>query len=152
MNAEKDYEDLLRLFNRHKVRYCIVGAYAVAFYARPRYTKDMDLLVEPSPANAERVLKALQEFGFRSLKLSGKDLTAKGRIVQLGYEPLRIDLVTSIEGVDFQQVWEHRKQGRYGSQKAFFIGLNELIRNKKKSNRRQDQADIELLRSARRRT
>ena len=152
MNAEKDYEDLLRLFNRHKVRYCIVGAYAVAFYARPRYTKDMDLLVEPSPANAERILKALQEFGFRSLKLSGKDLTAERRIVQLGYEPLRIDLVTSIEGVDFQQVWKHKKQGRYGSQKAFFIGLNELIRNKKESNRRQDQADIELLRSAKRRT
>ena len=144
--AERDFEELLKLFNKHRVRYCIIGAYAVAFHARPRYTKDMDILVEPSIGNGQRIVRALKEFGFGGLKLKPEDFVQPGRFVQLGYEPVRIDLLTSIEGCAFDQVWTHRARGQYGNVRTFFIGRNELIRNKKLSARHQDHADLELLR------
>ena len=142
MKVEKDYEELLKLFNKHNVRYCIVGSYALAFYVRPRYTKDMDILVEPSTKNAHRILKALQEFGFGSLPLSEQDFMEKGRIIQLGYEPVRIDLITSIEDMDFKKIWQNRALGQFGRQQVHFIGLKELITCKKISNRSQDRADL----------
>ncbi len=145
MKVEKDYEELLQLFNKYSVKYCIVGAYALAFYARPRYTKDMDILVEPSAENARRVLESLNEFGFGSLQLSEQDFIELGQIIQLGYEPVRIDLITSIEGMDFQEIWKNRTLGRYGRQQVPFIGLNDLIACKKIAKRSQDLADLEVL-------
>jgi len=147
MKTEKDLEELLRLFNKNKVRYCIVGAYAVAFHAEPRYTKDMDIFVEPDKDNANRIIKSLKEFGFGSLSLEEKDLIRKGKIIQLGYEPLRIDLMTSIDGCGFKEAWDGKAIGVYGKQKAIFIGLNELIKNKKKTGRKQDEVDISILKS-----
>jgi predicted nucleotidyltransferase len=149
--TEKDYEELLRLLNKHKVRYCIVGAFAVAFYAIPRYTKDMDIFVEPSKQNANRILNALSEFGFESLKLSTDDFIHKGRIIQLGYEPIRVDVITSIEGCTFDEVWKNKKKGSYGKEKSYFIGLDELIRNKRSLKRKQDKADLEVLLAAKKR-
>lgn len=143
--AERDFEELLGLFNKSRVRYCVIGAYAVAFHVRPRYTKDMDLLVEPSLENGRKIVEALKEFGFGSLKLQPGDFAKPGRIVQLGYEPVRVDLLTSIAGCTFEQVWKHRVRGKYGKQRTFFIGRDELIRNKQLSGRHQDQADIETL-------
>lgn len=145
MKVEKDYEELLKLFNKHNVRYCIVGSYALAFYARPRYTKDMDILVEPSTQNARRILEALQEFGFGSLPLSEQDFTEPGMIIQLGYEPVRIDLITSIEDMDFKKIWQNRARGQFGRQHVPFIGLQDLITCKKITNRSQDRADLEML-------
>ena len=147
MKTEKDFEELLKLFNKNKVRYCIVGAYAVAFYAEPRYTKDMDIFVEPDKDTARRIIKSLAEFGFKSLTLEEKDFIRKGKIIQLGYEPVRIDLITSIEGCDFKEVWKNRAIGFYGKQKVIFIGFDELIKNKKKSGRKQDSVDISILMS-----
>jgi hypothetical protein len=143
--VEKDYEEFLGLLNKRKVKYCIVGAYALAFYAAPRYTKDLDVFMEQSRDNAKKVIKALHEFGFADLKLTEADLMEPKTIVQLGYEPIRIDLVTSIDGCSFEQAWKNRTKGRYGKAKVFFIGLSELIRNKKAAGRKQDQADFELL-------
>jgi len=145
MKVEKDYEDLLRLFNKNKVKYCIIGAYAVAFYGRPRYTKDMDILIEPEVKNAEKIVKALDEFGFKNCGLQVKDFTEKGRIIQLGYEPIRVDIITSILRVDFEDIWKNKKKGVYGSQKVFFIALKDLIKIKKISNRKQDKVDLEIL-------
>ena len=145
MKVEKDYEDLLRLFNKNKVKYCIIGAYAVAFYGRPRYTKDMDILIEPEVKNAEKIVKALDEFGFKNCGLQVKDFTEKGRIIQLGYEPIRVDIITSISRVDFEDIWKNKKKGVYGSQKVFFIALKDLIKIKKISNRKQDKVDLEIL-------
>jgi hypothetical protein len=145
MAVEKDYEELLKLFNKHKVRYCIVGAYAVAFYAKPRYTKDMDILVEPELENARKIIKALGDFGFKSLGLKESDFSQKGKIIQLGYEPLRIDIITSIEGCNFKKVWQNKTKGIYGKQKVFFIGIKELIKNKKTLGRKQDEIDLEML-------
>jgi hypothetical protein len=144
--VERDFVALLRLFNRHRVRYCVVGAYAFAFHARPRYTKDLDIFVEPSFKNGERIIKALREFGFGRLKLTAEDFIQPGRFIQLGYEPVRVDLLTSLEGLTFEQVWQHRVLGRYGNARVPFIGRDEFIRNKTLVGRRQDQADLEKLR------
>lgn len=143
--VEKDYEELLRLFNKHKIRYCIVGAFAVAFYAIPRYTKDMDILVEPSRENANKILNALNKFGFESLKLSVDDFSHEGKIIQLGYEPVRVDIITTIKGCAFDEVWKNKKKGRYGKEKVYFIGLDELIKNKEAAKRKQDEVDLKIL-------
>jgi len=149
MKVEKDYEEFLSLLNKHNVKYCIIGAFAVAFYAKPRYTKDIDILVEPKKENAQKILRALEEFGFGELSISEDDLTCEGNILQLGYEPLRIDLLNKLEGFQFQDIWQNRVTGDYGSEKVFFISLDDLIKNKKKSARPSDKIDIELLEKAR---
>ncbi len=145
MKVEKDYEEFLNLLNKHNVKYCIIGAFAVAFYAKPRYTKDIDILVESSKENAQRVLKVLEEFGFGELAISIEDLTRDGNILQLGYEPMRIDLLNRLEGFQFQDIWQNRVTGEYGSERVHFIGLDDLIKNKKMSDRPSDKIDIELL-------
>lgn len=147
--AEKDFRELLRLLNKHNVKYCIVGAYAVAFYAIPRYTKDMDILVEPSKENALKVLRALKDFGFVDIGLTADDFNKEGRIIQLGYEPVRIDIVTSIDGCSFNEVWENKVTGKYGDEDVYFIGLEELIKNKSVAKRKQDEIDLEILLSIR---
>ncbi len=145
MKIEKDYEDLLRLLNKHKVKYSIIGSYAVAFYAKPRYTKDIDILVEPDITNSRRIIKALNEFGFQSLELEANDFAQPGKIIQLGYEPVRVDIMTSIAGCNFEEVWDKKQVGVYGEEKVFFIGINELIKNKQNSNRKQDHVDLDIL-------
>jgi len=145
MKVEKDYAELFVLFNRHRVRYCIVGSYALAFYAAPRYTKDIDVLIEPSRDNSRRVVRALNEFGFKSLNLSEADFRIPKQIIQLGYEPLRVDLLTGLEGLTFGRVWTNRSRGVFGKERVYFIGLADLIRLKKRSGRAQDKADLELL-------
>ena len=145
MKTEKDYEEFLELLNKHNVRYCVIGAFALAFHTRPRYTKDMDILIESTTDNAKRLLIALDEFGFGSLNLAVEDFTTPGNIIQLGYEPVRIDIITSIKGLEFKDVWENRVQGPYGIQTVNFIDRQNLIRAKKLSNRPQDIADLKLL-------
>jgi len=145
VKTEKDYEEFLTLLNKHKVRYCIIGAFALAFHARPRYTKVIDILVEASADNAKKILKALDEFGFGSLNLTVEDLAAEGNIIQLGYEPVRIDIMTSIKGLDFTKVWREHVTGPYGQQIVNYIDRQNLIKSKKLSDRIQDKADLELL-------
>jgi hypothetical protein len=122
-----------------------VGAYAIAFYGRPRYTKDMDIFVEPSIENGRRIVTALNRFGFGSLKLTERDFSQKGNIIQLGYEPIRVDIITSLKGCSFTEVWKNRMAGRYGRERVFFIGLKELIKNKKAVGRSQDREDLKIL-------
>jgi len=145
MRVEKDYEEFLKLLNRHRIQYCIVGAYAVAFHARPRYTKDIDILIEVSKDNARKMIQALDEFGFGDLELTEEDFLKEGLIIQLGYEPVRIDLLTTISGCTFKEIWDHKKFGDYGDEKVIFIGKEELIKSKKAAGRKQDEADLELL-------
>lgn len=145
MNASKDFEELFGCLNARKVKALIVGAYAVAFHAKPRFTKDIDVLVEPTQENAERLLQALDEFGFGSIGLTVEDFTQPGRIVQLGYPPNRIDILTSLQGVTFEEAWSGRAAGTYGSQEVFYLGKSELIRNKRSVARPQDQMDLRWL-------
>ncbi|MBN1843967.1 MAG: hypothetical protein JW883_17030 [Deltaproteobacteria bacterium] len=147
MRIEKDYEELLGLLNKHQVKYCIVGAYAIAFYGKPRYTKDIDILIEPSVENGKRIVQALNDFGFGSLDLSEQDFVEEGNIIQLGYEPVRVDIITSITGVGFREAWENKVTGSYGKEKIFFIGLKDLIRSKEMTGRKQDAVDVEILRN-----
>lgn len=144
MRIEKDFVELLELFNKKKVRYLIVGAFAVGFYGYPRYSKDIDVLVEASQENARKIIAALEEFGGYK-NLSEGDFNGKNKIVQLGYEPVRIDILTSIGEDEFAALWKNRKVGYYGGKKVFFIGLKDLKRNKKKTGRLQDLADLEKL-------
>ena len=148
MRVEKDYEELLRLLNKHKAKYCIVGSYAVAFYAKPRYTKDIDILIEATPRNGKKLKKALDEFGFKELELSESDFIQKGNIIQLGYEPVRIDILISLQGFDFKDIWENRVEGAYGQEKVYFMGLDDLIKSKLLSQRVEDKIDLEVLRQA----
>lgn len=148
MNVSKDFEELFAFFNARKVKILIVGGYAVAFHAKPRFTKDIDLWVEPTPKNAERVLAALSDFGFGSLSLAVEDFTQPGRIVQLGRPPNRIDLMTTVQGLTFEAAWQGRVEGRYGGERVFYLGRSDLMRNKELVARPQDQADLEWLRSS----
>jgi hypothetical protein len=122
-----------------------VGGHALAFHAKPRFTKDIDIFVEPSSKNAKRLMQALDDFGFGDVGLNEEDFSKPGAIVQLGVAPNRIDLITAIDGVTFDEAWQGREKGRFGSQDVYYLGKAELIRNKRASGRKQDLADLEWL-------
>jgi hypothetical protein len=145
MEVQQDFRDLLALFSAHKVDYLIVGAHALAYHGVPRYTGDMDILVRPDPENAYRILKALEDFGFGSVGLTAEDFTVPEKVIQLGVAPVRIDIVTSITGVSWEEAAAGRVQGNYGDIVAYFIGKKEFIRNKQALGRKKDQADLEAL-------
>lgn len=145
MEVQPDFKDLLKLFNKHKVEYLIVGAYALAFHGVPRYTGDMDILVKPSDTNALRIMKALAEFGFGSVGLKVEDFKTAGKVVQLGVPPVRVDIVTSITGVSWKEAFPSRVKGKYGDVPVSYIGRAQFIRNKRALKRKKDLADIEAL-------
>lgn len=144
--ANRDFEELFACLRGRDVKALVVGAHAVAFHAKPRYTKDVDILVEPSPENAELLLLALEDFGFGSLDLTVEDFSHSGRIIQLGFEPNRVDFITSLGGVSFDEAWAGRVAGRYGNQPVMYLGLRELIAAKQSAGRPQDLADLDWLR------
>ena len=145
MRVEKDYEEFLGLLNKYQVKYCIAGSYAVAVWGYPRYTKDIDILIEPTKENAKKIISAIREFGIKSQDLTEEDFIKKNRVIQLGYEPVRIDILTSVEGVSFSTIWRNKVEDFYGKEKVYFVGLKELIRIKKKVARPQDLIDLEEL-------
>lgn len=149
VSRTSDFEELLACFHRHHVRYVIVGAHAVALHAKPRYTKDFDLLVEPAPANAQRIMAALGDFGFGEIGLTLNDFNVPGRITQLGIAPNRIDIATSIDGISFDEAWDTRVDAPFGSQPASYIGFEALVKNKRAAGRPQDIADVASLERAR---
>ena len=145
MDPHPDFKELLASFNSHGVDYLVVGAYALAFHGAPRYTGDIDLLVRPEPENARAVLAALADFGFASLGLSESDFLTPDRVVQLGVPPVRIDLLTSLTGVSWEEARAHRVAGHYGDIPVHFIGKTEYVRNKRATGRKKDAADLEAL-------
>ena len=145
MEVQPDFRDLLALFNEHKVEYVIVGGYALAFHGAPRYTGDIDIFVKPAPDNAQRIMKALDAFGFGSAGLTAEDFQYPDKVVQLGVPPVRIDIVTSITNVTWETVAANRVEGKYGDVDVHYIGRNEFISNKRAVGRKKDLADIEAL-------
>lgn len=145
MEAQKDFKELLELFNGHNVEYMIVGAYALAFHGVPRFTGDMDIFVRPSIGNAQNILSALKNFGFGSLKLTIDDFTKPDHVVQLGVPPVRIDIITSISGVTWEEADAGKQHGLYGDVPVFFLGKEQYIANKRTTNRIKDLADLEAL-------
>jgi len=146
--GSRDYEEFIAAFNAHGVRYLVVGAHAVAFHARPRATKDLDLLVERTPQNAERALAALRDFfGGADLGYTLEDFLDPRWVIQLGVAPVRIDLLTVLQGCeDFGPAWENRSDGHFGAVPAHYLGLKDLLRAKEASGRPQDRADLRVLR------
>ena len=145
MRLEKDYEEFIELLNEHNVQYLVVGAYAVSYYAHPRNTGDIDFFVDNSSKNISSLLQVLKKFGFAELDLTPNDFKGNDNIIQLGYEPVRIDIMTGISGVSFKQAYKNKVQGKLGDQPVNFISLKDLIANKKATDRTQDKADAELL-------
>jgi hypothetical protein len=144
-NQKSDFEELLGYLTARNVRFVVVGGHALAYHGRPRYTKDLDVFVEPTAENATRLLGALEDFGFGGLGLTEADFDTPGKVVQLGVAPNRIDLLTSIDGVPFGDAWSGRVVGRFGCESVPFIGRRELLANKRAVGRLQDLADIEAL-------
>lgn len=146
MPLSKDLREFVGLLNANKVEYLVVGAFAVAYHGVPRYTADLDLLLCSSPENAERVLRTLLQFGFGNLGIGSGDLQEADKVIQLGVSPNRIDLLTSISGVSFDDAWSTREQGDLDGVGVHFIGRSALIRNKEHTGRARDLGDAEELR------
>lgn len=141
----RDFQDLLQLLGEHGVRFLVVGGYAVAAHGHPRYTKDLDIWVEPTPDNARRIVAVLDAFGFASLGLSADDFEQAGVVIQLGHEPGRVDLLTSVSGLVFAEVYDTRVDAMFGPTSVPIIDRLSLITNKRASGRPQDLADVAKL-------
>jgi len=146
----RDYEEFIAALNAHGVRYLVVGAHAVALHARPRATKDLDVWLDPTPENAQRALAALRSFfGGADLGYTVADLTDRRWIIQLGVAPVRIDLIAQLSGcASFETAWANRVEATFGPVKAYYLGLDDLIRAKESAGRPQDRADVRVLRRA----
>ena len=145
MELDQDFKDFILLLNEHKVKYLVIGGYAVNFHGYPRYTKDIDFWLWMTPENIAQLLKALKEFGFGSLNLGIEDFMTPDNIIQLGYEPYRIDLLVDLEGVEFEDCFSRKIQGELDDVNINFLSLQDLINIKKQSGRLQDLADAEQL-------
>jgi hypothetical protein len=146
MPLSKDLREFVECLNSNKVDYLVVGALAVSWHGFPRYSADVDFWVRPTPENAELVMHAIRQFGFGGLAISAEDFTILGRVVQLGFEPNRIDLLTSITGVTFDEAWASRTKGSLDGMTVFFIGIDALLQNKAATGRAKDRIDAAELR------
>ena len=140
-----DFRDLFAALNDAGVKYLLVGGYALAVHATPRFTKDLDVWVEPSPPNAARTMAALRVFGAPTESLTETDLSTPEVVFQMGLPPNRIDIVTSIDGVSFEEAWSGKVTTTYGDQPVAVIGRVHLIANKRATGRPQDALDADLL-------
>ena len=145
MEAQPDFSELLALFNEERVEFLLIGAYALAHHGVVRSTGDLDIWLRPTPENADSVLRALERFGFGELDLSHDDFLHPDRVVQLGQPPVRIDLMTSISGVDWAEARAGAEPSTYGSIPVHVLGLTDLVRNKRATGRLKDLADLESL-------
>lgn len=141
----KDFKEFAELLNSNGVEYLIVGGYALAAYGHPRYTGDLDFWVGTDPGNAKRLLQALSQFGFGSLGISLADLTTPENVIQLGFPPRRIDLLTSIDGVEFVDSFQRKMDVVMDGLTLHFISLGDFKVNKRATGRLQDRADLESL-------
>jgi hypothetical protein len=142
---EPRFSELLLAFNANGVEYLVVGAHALAAYGHVRATKDLDVWIRANEKNARKVLQAISEFGAPSGDLTADDLSNPGTVFQIGIPPLRIDIITEIDGVEFAVAWPDRFRTKFGGVPAFVISRQHLIDNKKAAARLQDLADVEQL-------
>lgn len=145
MEVQQDFRELLALLNEHKIDYIIIGAYALAFHGVPRYTGDIDIFIKPDTINAQRSMSALDKFGFGSVGLKAEDFENPDKVIQLGVPPVRVDIVTSITGITWEEAFSGRVEGKYGDVRVYYIGREQLILNKRALGRKKDLADLESL-------
>lgn len=141
----RDFKEFIQLLNANQVKYLVVGGYAVSLHGYPRYTKDIDIWIENSPDNASRLIAVIGQFGLGSLGLKELDFLEADTIIQLGYPPSRIDLLTNLSGVKFQECFDARIVVSIDDTPVNFIDLENLKKNKRASGRLQDLADLDNL-------
>lgn len=145
MIFEDDFVDFIKLLNHRHVEYMVVGAHALAFHGRPRHTGDLDIWIKPSAENAEKMVAVLNDFGFGSLGLEKEDFLKENYVTQLGYPPLRIDILNAISGVDFDEAYAGKIIGQHEDLDISFINLSDFIANKLTTGRAKDLGDIDAL-------
>lgn len=141
----KDFKEFIQLLNKNQVEYLVIGGYAVGFHGHPRYTGDIDIWLNPTRENIEKIPQVLNEFGFSSIDYHISDFKKKDNIIRIGFPPFRIDLMVAIDGVSFETCYPNRKEIKLDDVRVNFIGLDDLIKNKKACNRKKDQLDLENL-------
>jgi hypothetical protein len=145
VETHPDFKELLALLNEYAVEHIVVGAYALAFHGAPRFTADIDLYIRPTPENAEKAIRTLAAFGFVSPDLSAQDFMHPDRVVQIGVPPVRVDMLTSITGVSWEEADGGKVPGSYGDVPVFFLGREQYVKNKRAIGRKKDLADLEAL-------
>lgn len=147
MGIYQDFEDFVELLKENGVEYLVIGGYATSIHSRPRYTKDLDIWINCTKKNAQRVLKVLDSFGTGNLKVSLDDLLNKDMIIQMGFPPVRIDLLKDIPGLKFNDAYKRKIEVNWGNiENVNFISLDDLIENKKQTGRNEDKEDLEWIR------
>ncbi len=145
MELNQDFKEFIELLNEHKVEYLVVGGYAVGFHGHPRYTGDIDFWIAISKENAQKVVNVLRDFGMGVLALQTEDLIKEDIIIQLGYEPNRIDILTSVSGLNFEECYAQKIKATFDDITVNFIDLRNLRKNKAASGRAKDLGDLENL-------
>lgn len=145
LRVNQNFKDLLAALSAASVDFLVVGAHALAAHGHIRATKDLDVWVRPDSANASRVIRSLKDFGAPLQDLTEVDLTEPGTVFQIGVEPLRIDILTAIDGVDFEEAWPDRVPVSFDGQPAAVLSRYHLIQSKRAAGRAQDLADVEWL-------
>jgi predicted nucleotidyltransferase len=145
MFVNSDFSDLLQIFNTLKVKYLVIGGYAVVQYAEPRFTKDLDVLISTDAVNAQAVYSALREFGAPLSGLTPKDFSEEGFFFQIGVPPVRVDVLMGIPGIQFDECWNRRLEVDFDGLKVLFIAKQDLIASKRAAGRPQDLLDVDLL-------
>jgi hypothetical protein len=145
MTLLPDWREFIELLTAHAVEYVVVGAWARAFHGIPRSTGDIDFFVRRSPGNAQRLVRVLQEFGFASLAIDVEDFVTPDRVIQLGVDPYRIDILNTISGVTFDEAWDERVNGEIDGLPVPFLSLRLFKRNKRAAGRAKDIADLDAL-------
>jgi predicted nucleotidyltransferase len=140
-----DFRDFIHLLNQHGVEYLVVGGYALAFHGKPRHTGDLDIWINISETNAVKMVTVLDKFGVSSLGLSKADFLKEGYVSQIGYPPLRIDILNSIDGISFPAAYPNKQMLQLDEIEISYIGLQDFITNKKASGRSQDLTDVKQL-------
>ncbi|MCX7044987.1 MAG: nucleotidyltransferase [Candidatus Sumerlaeota bacterium] len=146
MPVNSDFKEMFSIFNEEKVEYLVVGAHAVIFYSEPRYTKDLDIWVNPTPDNACHVYRALKRFGAPLHDIEASDFVNPKLVFQMGMAPNRFDIIMQIAEVEFSSAWPRRSLSSYGGVPVNILGIEDLIKNKEAAGRSQDKLDVEKLR------
>jgi hypothetical protein len=145
MVLDKNFKEFIELLNKNEVKYLVIGGFAVAYHGYPRYTKDIDFWIWAEPSNADRLIKTVADFGLGMLGLQQEDLLDTENVIQLGYEPNRIDLIVQLENLDFETCFAQRQDVSFESIPIHFIGLEDLIKNKQATGRLKDKVDAKEL-------
>ena len=145
MHVYSDYEELFKILNAYRIKYLLVGAYAVMYYTQPRYTKDIDVWIIPELNDVHEIYKALRTFGAPLKGIKPEDFSDKHMILQIGVAPVRIDIMMNIPGVSYKKAWQNKKKIQYGKTKIYLLGKQDLITVKSQTGRPQDKIDVDNL-------